>query len=268
MKINLSDLAGFPLEFDPDTLEVLTGAEIRFLQEVRYHWQMEKVLAQPDMLPEGASIYRNFKLSHAGFYNPVFKHLHMTFGLVLLPSLRIGSEFVKTHGHYHSAMPASAIGYPEVYTHYYGKMVLYMQRRSPHSPGRLDDCAYYEMVPGRSILIPPGYAHILINPSAGPALMGGLYSSDAEHLYAPIQDLGGAAFHLVSANGRECFIPNSRYPAHPELRLIKDLGHTRFAPPNGDRPLWSAFVEDPQLFSFIYDSKAASSFFLTEDQQI
>lgn len=267
MKINLSEQSGFHLEFDPDTLEVLTGSEIRFDQEVRYRWQMEKVLKQPEALPQDAAIYWNFKLCSAGPHDPLFNSLHMTFGLVLLPSLRIGGEYVKTHGHYHSAMPESKIGYPEVYTHYYGKMYLYMQRRSYDNPDHLDDCVLYEMVPGRSILIPPGYAHILINPSDQPALMGGLYSSEAEHLYPPIQDLGGGAFHLIFEDGQERFIPNTRYPARPELRKITDLDHTPFAPPDGDRPLWSSFVENPQHFAFIYDPEAASIFFANEDQQ-
>jgi glucose-6-phosphate isomerase, archaeal len=266
LKIKLSEQSGFPLEFDPDTMEVLTGDEIRFQQETRYRWQMDKVLKQPDALPEDAAIYWNFKLYNAGLNDSIFKRRHMTFGLVSLPSLRIGVEYIKTHGHYHAPMPGTSICYSEVYTHYYGKLYLYMQRRSHDAPDHLDDCVLYEMAPGRSILIPPGYAHILINPSDQPALMGGLYSSDAEHLYAPIQDMGGAAYQLVFEDGQERFIPNSRYATRPELRLMTDLNHTRFSPPNGNHPLWSSFVEDPQLFAFIYDPEVASSFFITEAQ--
>jgi glucose-6-phosphate isomerase len=190
----------------------------------------------------------------------------LTFGLVLLPSLKVGKEFVKTHGHYHSSIPGVQIGFPEVYTHYFGDLYLFMQRREPGSNIRLDDCVVFKMKPGRSITIPPGYAHILINPSGSPALMGGLYSPQAAHDYGPIRQTAGGAYYFISDDGLERTLPNPCYEFCPPLRALEELTGTSFAPPDDRRPLWSSFIEDPQRYAFINDPDAAKLHFQTEDQ--
>jgi glucose-6-phosphate isomerase len=197
-----------------------------------------------------------------------FQKHNLTFGLVLLPPMRVGMEFVKTHGHYHSSMPGSTIGFPEVYSHYFGDLYLYMQRRSYGSTGSLDDCILHQMKPGHSIMIPPGYAHVLINPSTGPALMGGLYSPNAVHDYGPIREMRGAAYYFVEDSDLEGGIPNLHYEAHPPLRRIEDPSGTRFAPPDTSRPLWLSFTTDPQRYAFITDPELAKALFVPEDQTL
>ena len=162
-------------------------------------------------------------------------------------------------------MPGSVIGYPEVYTHYFGELYLYAQRRHNGETPALDDCVLYRMKPGRSIMIPPGYAHILINPSDTPALMGGLYSPDAIHEYGPIREMGGAAYYLLDDAGPERVVPNPRYSSFPPLRQIDDLAGTRFAPPDDQHPLWAAFTADPQRYAFITDPEMAKLQFAPED---
>jgi glucose-6-phosphate isomerase, archaeal len=268
LKLDLTKRAGFPLYFDPDRLDISTGTGPIFKREARCRWQMDKVLRQPTALPDEREIYWTYSLQARDSNCQLFERLAMTFGLVLLPPLRIGAEFVKTHGHYHSSMPDAAIGYAEVYTHYFGTLYLYMQRRIEGDPARLDNCTIYEMIPGCSILIPPGFAHILINPSEKPALMAGLYSVKAEHVYEPIQSMGGGAYHLLQEAGQERFVPNMRYSLYPELERLAATRGTRFASPNSTAPLWTTFIEDPMQFSFIYDSAAACRYFLPEDQRL
>jgi glucose-6-phosphate isomerase len=205
----------------------------------------------------------------AGLDQPVFREARLTFGLVLLPPLKIGCEFVKSHGHYHSTLPGSQIGYAEVYSHYYGELFLYLQRRELGSASRIDDCVLYKMKPGCSILIPPGYAHILINASDGPAIMGGLYSPDAEHDYRPIREMAGGAYYMIEVDGMERILPNPKYAACPPLRCLQSLtvqADARFAPPDNQLPLWSSFVQDPQLYAFITQTEKAQLYFRPEDQ--
>ena len=58
--------------------------------------------------------------------------------------------------------------------------------------------------------IPPGYAHILINPSPQPAAIAGLYSRSFSPVYEPIVQMAGAAYYLID-DGGEPVIPNPRY---------------------------------------------------------
>jgi len=265
--IDLTPEAGFPLHLDTHSLEITVGGDISFVRQPRLVDEFRQVLFEPDSLPSGLPFYWNYKLVHAGSADQLFQSMRLTFGLVLLPPMKAGVEFVKTHGHYHSCMPGSQIAYPEVYTHYYGELYLLMQRREQGRAVELDDCVLYRMVPGQSIMVPPGYAHILINPSLGPALMGGLYSFDSIHDYAPIRAAAGGAYYFIEEAGLEKFLPNRRYTRNPPLRLISDLAGTRFAPPDDSQPLWHSFVAEPQRYTFITDPVMASRQFLPEDQR-
>ena len=267
MVIDLMPNAGFPLHLDTNSLEVGVGSDISFELQPRLVDEIRPVLYEPDSLPSGMPFYWNYKLVHAGSADQLFQNMRLTFGLVLLPPLKAGVEFVKTHGHFHSCMPGSQIAYPEVYTHYYGELYLLMQRREGGRTAELDDCALYLMVPGQSIMVPPGYAHILINPSPRPALMGGLYSSDSIHDYGPILATAGGAYFFIEEAGLEKFLPNRRYTRNPPLRLISDLAGTRFAPPDDSQPLWQSFVAEPQRYAFITDPDIARRQFLPEDQR-
>ena len=148
---DLTSLAGFSLYLDVDTLEVTFDSSIRFHQQARRVADLQQVLYQPDALPIDSVLYWNYQLLDAGMFQPAFQAMHLTFGLVLLPSMMIGSEYVRTHGHYHSAITGSSIGYPEVYTLYCGQLYLYLQRRRNGETAVIDDCMLYRMQPGRSI---------------------------------------------------------------------------------------------------------------------
>ena len=266
--IDLTAQVGFPLLLDSATLEVITPGEISFIRETRRMGELQSVLHEPSALPDTTPLYWNYKLKDAGSAERDISELRLTFGLVCLPPLKIGREYVKTHGHYHSVMPGSTIAFPEVYTHYYGEVYLYLQRRQQGSTSALDDCVLYRMIPGHSIMIPPGYAHILINPSSKPALMAGLYALDAVHEYDPIRKMAGGAYYFIEQDSEMKVIPNPHYFESPPLREVVELHGTRFAPPAGNLPLWSAFVQDPQSFAFITNPHLAALQFLYEDQTI
>jgi glucose-6-phosphate isomerase len=231
---------------------------------------MQRVLLEPQALPQDTPFYWNYTLTDAGIDAPLFQREKLTFGLVLLPPMMAGSEFVKTHGHYHACMPGSQAAYPEVYTHYYGEMYLLLQRRRDESPSHLDDLVLFSMQPGQSITIPPGYAHILINPSDRPALMAGLYTPLSGHIYEPIREMAGAALYLVRQNGRESLIPNQHYTDCPPLRRLNftTLAGTPFTPPDPGQPLWASFVSDPSRYAFITSAEAAHRYFLFEDLRL
>jgi len=278
LNIDLSQYTGFPLSFDPESMEIHTAEGIRFVREARYRLEMAPVLAPAALTQaeleaqapfEGSPVhYWNLKLEQAGAFTSLFDRRRLTIGLVLLPPGQVGGEFIKTHGHYHSPIPGSAIGFPEVYTHYFGTLYLLLQRRAHPEAPEPDDCVLYEMQPGKSILIPPGYAHIIINPSSQPGMIAGLYSLDSIHEYALIDRMGGAAYYVLERDGQECTVPNPRYTNPAPLRRLSDLEGTAFAPPEASLPLWTSFVQDPQRYDFLFDAAAAQRYFDLQDQRL
>jgi glucose-6-phosphate isomerase len=202
-----------------------------------------------------------------GTNTPRLGAARLAFSCVLVPPSRVGREYAKTQGHYHPAMPGAGLSYPEVYTHYVGVLYLLLQRRLNGQAARLNDCVLIEMQPGGSIMVPPGYAHILINPSDTPAVMAGLYSPEFAADYRPIRSLAGAAYFLVNAGGQETIVANERYELAPPLRRLVEVGTTRFAPPDDTQPLWTSFVRDPGRYRMLTDTDAALRYFPVEDQQ-
>jgi glucose-6-phosphate isomerase len=113
------------------------------------------------------------------------------------------------------------------------------------------------------VTIPPGYAHILINPSHQPAAIAGLYSRAFAPIYEPVVQMAGAAFYLID-DAETPVIPNPRYATHPPLQRLTDPTGTRFAPPDETRPLWTSFLADPARYDFLSDSQAARRSFRSE----
>jgi len=267
LNIDLSPIAGFPLKLDTEKLDISTDG-IQFKRQARMIQELAAVLLDPEQQSSAIELYWTYALTNAGDLDPIFKQRNLTFGLVLLPSGKINREYIKTHGHYHSSMPGSNIGYPEVYTHFYGALYLLMQRRAGPWSTRLDDCVLYKMVPGQSIMIPPGYAHILINPSSEPGLMAGLYSLSSIHNYAPIDLMRGAAYYLTEKDGQESLQPNLAYSPSPSLREISQPDQPPFAPPDPTCPLWESFITQPDRYTFLFDADAARRQFGPEDLRI
>jgi len=165
-------------------------------------------------------------------------------------------------------MPGGHLAHPEVYTHYYDRVYLLRQRRVTSHTARLDDCVLIDMQPGQSVMILPGHAHTVINPSEAPALIAGLYCPDFVPDYRPIRSLGGAAYDLVNRGGGEQSIANDRYAERPALQRLIDLAGTRFAPPDDGRPLWASMLHDPGRYTILTEARAAQSYFPIEDQQL
>jgi glucose-6-phosphate isomerase len=268
MPIDLSQMAGFPLLLDTETLKVETDDGLRLESQARRISQMESVLLEPHALPPVDEVYWICRLYDHDYAQAVLDKAHLAFACVLVPPLQIGREYVKTQGHYHPAMPGSHMAYPEVYTHFYGRLYLLMQRRVAGRAAYLDDCVLIDMQPGQSVMVPPGYAHILINPSGGPALMAGLYCPDFITDYEPIRSLAGAAYYLVNDGGRERSITNERYAEFPALQRLTDLAGTRFAAPDNGRPLWASLLHDPERYHMLTDATEARHFFPVEDQRL
>ena len=266
--INLSKTAGFTLWFDPDRLDIQSGADLIFSKEARRYQDLQDVLAYPVEFEPAQAVYWNYKLANAGRHIEQLKPMHLTLGLVMLPAMKIGREYIKTHGHYHEAMPGSPFSYPEVYTLYHGKLLLYLQRRARFDRYELDDCILYEMRPGCSIMIPPGYAHILINPSDQPALMAGLYCLDSVHEYRMVVETRGGGYYFIEQDGKFTPTPNPHYQNLPALRQVDRLAGTCFSPPDPQQPLWSSFIANPDRYRFLASPADTQKQFNPEDLRI
>ncbi len=257
MKYDLSNTAGFPLYFDSQTLEIESGGGLTFKPLFRRIGDLKEVLLWPESVEPEREAYRMYMpVSFPPAAQPAFERLDLTYSLVLLPTLTIGGEYVKTHGHYHPLIQGTPHPYPEIYTQLYGELFLMMQKRRNEEDETLEDCAIVKMKPGFVIALPPGYSHILINPTASPALMAGLYGRRFKPDYGPIKRKRGHAYYILAKDNGYLIERNPNYPQAPELRWLGDLFGTPFEPPDPGQPVWEAFNSHPECYEFLTQAES------------
>ena len=262
MNLDVSAFAGFDLRLNTDTLQLQTENGVEFERTTRTARRLNAVLYSQDVVDPDLALYYMYNIIHAPeTIQTKLDFYHLTFSPVLLPSGRVGREFIKTNGHYHPPIPGSSYSYPEIYTQLYGKLLLFLQRRSPSMPATPEDCQLVEMTPGVSVTIPPDYAHVLINVSDDLALMAGLYNITFGPDYTDVDQHRGLAYYILDGNGDIIVEPNPRYLNAPKLQRLVDVSGTIFASLNPGVPVWQSFLENPGEYAFLSELDALKCHF-------
>jgi glucose-6-phosphate isomerase len=261
--IDVTQATGFRLAFDPDKQEVVSADGFTYGRGTRTTKDLLPVLSVPEAAETGRDLYSVFYLeSMPSSARALLERWGLTYSPVLLPSGDVGGEYVKTSGHYHPAMPGSTLTYPEIYTGLYGTLLLFLHKRNPGNPRTPLDCALVTLRPGVSVMVPPDYAHVLINVSNEPALMAGLYSTAFKPDYAEVNQLRGLAYYIMrSGDGFKADV-NPWYSQPPELERIEHVQGTRFESIEAPGvPVWTAFTRNPEKYALLSQSSAAEVFF-------
>lgn len=143
----------------------------------------------------------------------LMKKAGVRYDITVIPPMKMGMEFVKTYGHGHPRPPGSRHSYPELYEVLEGEAHYLIQ----NSGRRVDDVIVIRAKKGDSVLVPPDYEHVTINPSGRALKMANLvaeFSSD----YSRIKKMGGAAYFELL--GRK-WVKNPAYGELPEITFIK-----------------------------------------------
>jgi glucose-6-phosphate isomerase len=213
---------------------------------VRTIHEMRPVLANPACTCEEPLyfMYRDLARSDA---DRDWLHRHcLRYDLTVIPGRDLCGECVKTKGHYHPDNP-QGVGYPEMYEVLEGAVHYLLQSRS------LDDVALVSASAGDIVIIPPGYGHVSINPSAiRPLVMANIVSTAFESVYWEYEVLHGGAYYEMTDGD---LIKNPHYPPMPPIRhldAVSGHGAHRFC----RRPIYDlvgdedalAFLNEPERF--------------------
>ncbi|MDH7511167.1 MAG: glucose-6-phosphate isomerase family protein [Methanolinea sp.] len=136
---------------------------------------------------------------------------YLRFDVTSIPPRDLCGEFVKTKGHYHPDNP-SGTGYPEVYQVLFGKAHFLLQRRD------LERIILVPAEKGETVLVPPGYGHVTINPGKGDLVMANIVASCFESDYRFYEENRGAAYYEIVSGDLE---KNPRYPSVPPVETRK-----------------------------------------------
>lgn len=249
--IDLSTITSLPIKLDLRTPRLwfskgLVSSEpaFRTITEIR-----EVLLDQEAEGPEKLyAMYTDVRLPD---HEDLLRSHNLRYDLTVMRSGFLGTEFMKTLGHYHPVLPGQGISYPEIYEVLHGGALYLLQRiRSLMDPRRVSDVVEIEARPGDRVVIPPNYGHVTVNPYKTTLVVADVTARGFQPIYTPFKSLRGAAYHLVLERGKPNWIPNPRYLSLPGIRRVgvrglENLGIRR------SKALYRALVENPQAFEFL-----------------
>jgi glucose-6-phosphate isomerase, archaeal len=174
----------------------------------------------------------------------------LLFGVVAYAAGHLGDEPVRSQGHIHAVAPHCNWSTPELFEIWEGTAIIYAQERVTDDPGR---CVGVTANPGDKVVVPPGWAHCVINADPENRMVFGAWC-DRQYgfLYEQIREHGGLAwFPVLALNGEVRWQRNSRYEeseidvrsarAYPELGLGSGL------------PIYEQFARDHSSVQWVSD---------------
>lgn len=173
----------------------------------------------------------------------------LLFGVVGYASGTLGKEPIRSQGHVHAISPHSGWSPPELFEIWLGSAIIYMQQYAADDPGR---CFAITAREGDHVLVPPGWAHMVLNASTRePMVFGALCDRGYKGFeYEAIRARKGLAFFPILED--EHSIRWEHNPGYQRVKLIEKIPNL---PPtlelNPEVPLYDQAVANPEAFSFI-----------------
>jgi glucose-6-phosphate isomerase len=134
---------------------------------------------------------------------------YLLFGVVAYAAGRLGDEPVRSQGHIHAPAPHSGWSTPELFEIWEGRAIVYAQEFVHDTPGR---CIAVEAGLGDQVVVPPGWAHCVINADEGSRMVfGALCERQYGFLYDSVRAHGGLAWFPLLRNGRIEWQANPKY---------------------------------------------------------
>ncbi len=172
----------------------------------------------------------------------------LLFGVVVYAGGQLGDEPVRSQGHVHAVAPHCGWSTPELFEIWEGRAIIYAQESAGDNPGR---CFAVSAEPGDKVVVPPGWAHSVINADPEHRMMFGAWC-DRQYgfVYDAIRAHHGLAwFPVLDSQKNIHWESNPSYLSsslairgprlYPELRL------------NPNIPMYEQFAADPDSVQWI-----------------
>lgn len=242
--IDLEAVSGLDVGVDPEALELHFGPDVvhpdgerRSLDEVR--------ATLSDAEADGPEHLYTIYMDIADAPDmPQLRRQELLYGAVVYNHGSIGSERLRSQGHIHSEQPGTGLRYSEVYEFWTGHGFVYLQKECATAVSR---AILVPVGPGDKVIVPLGWVHLTVASDSEPLAFGAWCARENQLEYGGLRELGGPA-HFVLAGGE--VVANPRYERVPEVEVVEPGDLPLLAVP-ADRPIYTAWREDPSRFDFL-----------------
>lgn len=184
---------------------------------------------------------------------------YLLFGAVAYASGRLGEEPVRSQGHVHAIAPHCGWSTPELFEIWEGRAIIYVQEFTADWPGR---CIAVEAGPGDHVVVPPGWAHCVINASETERMVfGALCERQYGFVYDGVHAHGGLAWFPILRGDRITWQANPRYqPSELTTRCARTYPELGIEP---GVPIYRQFQQDPERLQWVSDPARLASLWKT-----
>jgi glucose-6-phosphate isomerase len=174
----------------------------------------------------------------------------LLFGIVTYAEGRLGNEPVRSQGHVHAIAPHCGWSTPELFEIWKGRAIIYGQEKSGDDPGR---CVAVHASPGDRVVIPPGWAHYVVNADVNSKLVFGAWCDRQYGFeYSQMRAHHGLAwFPLADSHGKITWERNPRYNPS-KLASRKAREYPELDVPSAT-PIYECFRRSPESVQWVSD---------------
>jgi glucose-6-phosphate isomerase len=172
---------------------------------------------------------------------------YLLFGVVAYAAGKLGREPVRSQGHVHAISPHSGWSAPEIFEIWHGRAIVYAQESAGNDPGR---CFAIEADPGDHVVVPPGWAHSVINADPRSRMVfGALCDRQYGFVYEEIRAHRGLAWFPFMESGSIAWQRNPSYlPSRLEVRAPRQYDELNV---RSDMSLYAQFEKDPDALQWV-----------------
>ena len=178
---------------------------------------------------------------------------YLLFGVVAYAAGTLGREPVRSQGHLHAISPHSGWSAPELFEIWQGRAIIYAQEFTGNDPGR---CFAIEAGPGDHVVVPPCWAHCVINADPSERMVfGALCDRQYGFVYEGVRAHRGLAWFPLLGSGKIEWKRNTSYS--PSDLVVR--GPRRYEELNirNDMPLYAQFEKDPDALQWVSEPQRA-----------
>lgn len=227
--INLEKQSGLPIQMRDDYSLVFENGLPPVVPNVREFSAMKNYLKNPTSTFWSKAVYYMYRNIAKTQDREAITAAGVQYDVTVVLPGKMGDEFSKTIGHYHSFEEGTQVRYPEVYEVLYGRVFFIIQSATPDLE-QLQETYAIKMERGEKVLIPPGFGHVLVNPTDDAVITANWQPSKNVSDYSSYEKHSGAAYYIVESerlgqSGKTSteskFVPNLNYKTLPKLAEVR-----------------------------------------------